>query len=110
MSGYVCHVMSHFTLVIGYILATTTTTRFRSPYGNDVRSNMTSLYSVYVRSAIECSIRCHNEPMCRGVNYVTGTGYCELIQVYTTTGDIEASVGTQFIMGPGMYVYINKLA
>ena len=99
--------MVHFALMIGYIMAATIITRFTSPYGNDVRSTLASLYGVYARSAIDCSIRCRSESKCRGANYVPGTGYCEMIKVLTTAGDIEASIGTRYILRPGMYAETN---
>jgi hypothetical protein len=102
MSYYLHHVIVHFTLVIGYALAAMTTTHFTFPYGPDMRSTMTSLCSVNVRSVIECGIKCHTESLCHGANYVRGTGNCELISEYTLVGAIETRVGTQYIAGPGV--------
>jgi hypothetical protein len=100
---YHIHLVTLFLIiVIDCTRAVITNTFFTSPYGSDVRSTMTSLYTVHVRSVIECSMTCQNEALCRGTNYVRGTGNCELIKVYTTAEDVATSVGIRYIMGPGM--------
>ena len=104
MATYFCHVIWYLDVLIGCSLAVMTTTRFSSSYGNDVRSTMTSLYSVYVRSAIDCSMTCKGESSCRGVNYVKGTGYCELIGEYTAVDEVETSAGTRYLAAPGKYI------